>query len=151
LPDNLNKAVCYNKKGEMSTRLILAILSSLLEEAALVAVVLWGLPQLGIHIPLAGLIALMAALAAYDVITYRVGSRALKIKPVAGLSDMVGSKGRVVSPLDPQGLVRIKGELWQSKSADRRIDTGEEVIVVRQDGLKLIVRRVEAGNKKECI
>jgi len=133
----------------MSVRLILAILSSLLEEAALVAVVLWGLPRLGIHLPLAGLIALMAALAAYDVITYRLGSRALKRKPVAGLSDMVGSTGKVVDSLDPEGLVRIRGELWQSKSADRRIDTGEEVIVVGQDGLKLIVRKVEAGNKKE--
>ena len=126
----------------------MAILSSLLEEAALVAVVLWGLPRLGVHIPLAGLIALMAALAAYDVITYRMGSRALRKKPVAGLSDMVGSTGKVVSPLDPEGLVRIKGELWQSKSAERGIDRGEEVIVVGQDGLKLVVRKVEPSNKR---
>jgi membrane-bound ClpP family serine protease len=124
-------------------RLILAILSSLLEEAALVAVVLWGLPRLGIHLPLAVLIALMAALAAYDVITYRIGSRALKRKPMAGLSDMVGSKGKAVSPLDPEGLVKIKGELWRSSSARGRINAGEEVIVVGQEGLKLIVRRVE--------
>jgi len=131
-----------------SPRLILAILSSLLEEAALVAIVFWGLPRLGIHIPLGGLIALMAALAAFEVITYRIGSRALKRKPVAGLSSMVGSKGRVVSPLDPEGLVRIKGELWQSRSSGRRINIGEEVIVVGQDGLKLIVRRDEPGNKR---
>jgi len=126
----------------------LAILSSLLEEAALLAVVLWGLPRLGIHIPLGGLIALMVALAAYEVITYRIGSRALKRKPVAGLSNMVGSKGKVVSPLDPEGLVKIKGELWQSRSGGRRINTGEEVIVVGQDGLKLVVRRVEPGDKR---
>jgi len=108
-----------------------------------VAVVLWGLPRLGIHLPLIGLIALMAALAAFEVITYRIGSRALKRKPVAGLSSMVGSKGKVVSPLDPEGLVKIKGELWQSSSGGRRINTGEEVIVVGQDGLKLIVRKNE--------
>jgi membrane-bound serine protease (ClpP class) len=140
-------AVCYNKKGEMSIRLILAILSTLLEEAALVAIVLWGLPQLGIRIPLAGLIALMAALAAYAVITYRLGSKALGRKPVVGLSDMVGSKGKVVTPLDPEGLVRIKGELWDSRSVGRRIDAGEEVIVVGQDGLKLIVRKDKPGSK----
>ena len=46
----------------MTGRFILAILGTLLEEAALAAVVLWGLPLLGIHLPLAGLIALMAAL-----------------------------------------------------------------------------------------
>jgi len=132
----------------MTTRRILAILSTLLEEAAVVAVVLWGLPRLGIHIPLAGLIALMAALAAYAVITYRLGSKALVKKPVAGLTDMVGSKGKVVTPLDLEGLVRIKGELWKSKSVDGRIDAGEEVIVVEQDGLKLIVRRDKRGNKR---
>jgi len=111
-----------------------------------VAVVLWGLPKLGIRIPLAGLIALMAALAAYAVITYRMGSRVLRRKTVAGLTDMVGSKGKVVTPLDLEGLVRIKGELWKSKSVDERIDAGEEVIVVKQDGLKLIVRRNKRGN-----
>jgi membrane-bound ClpP family serine protease len=131
----------------MNLRLILAILSSLLEEVALVAVVLWGLPKLGINIPLAGLITLVLALAAYDVITYRLGSRALKKKPVAGLTDMVGSRGKVVSPLDPEGLVRIKGELWQCRAVDRRIDAGEEVFVVAQDGLKLMVRTEKRGDE----
>jgi membrane-bound ClpP family serine protease len=122
-------------------RLILAILSTLLEEAALAALVLWGLPQLGIHLPLAVIIALMAALAAFAVITYRLGSRALRRKPVVGLPDMIGSKGRTVSRLDPEGLVRIKGELWESRADGRRIDAGVGVIVVGQEGLKLIVRR----------
>jgi len=129
----------------MATRLILAILSSLLEEAALVAFVLWGLPQLGIEIPLAGLIALMAALGGYNVISYRLGSRALERKPVAGLPDMVGTKGKAVSRLAPRGLVRIKGELWEATSSNVNIDVGEEVIVVGQDGLRLVVAKI--GNK----
>ena len=125
----------------MSVRLIWAIVSTLLEETALVAVVLWGLPQLGIHIPLPALIALMVAWAAFAVITYRLGSRALRRKPVIDLLPMVGNKGKVVSRLDPEGLVRIKGELWKAKSAGGRMDTGEEVTVVGQEGLKLIVRK----------
>jgi membrane-bound ClpP family serine protease len=129
----------------MTTRLIVAILSTLLEEAAIAVVVLWGLPRLGVEIPLAGLIAFMVAWAAFAVFTYRKGTKALKKKPVVGLSNMVGSQGKVVTPLDPEGLVRIKGELWKSKSADRRINTGEGVIVVGQDGLKLIVRRDKSG------
>ena len=133
----------------MTTRRILAILSTLLEEAALVALVLWGLPLLGIHLPLGVLIALMAALAAYAVITYRLGSRALRKKPVVGLPDMVGSRGKAVSQLDPEGLVRIKGELWESKSAGRKINAGEEVTVVGQEGLKLIVRREKPKKRTE--
>jgi membrane-bound serine protease (ClpP class) len=132
----------------MSARLILAIISTLLEEAALVAIVLWGLPRLDIEIPLAGLIAVMVAWGVYSVVTYRRGSRALRKRPLCGLPDMVGSQGGVVSPLVPEGLVRIKGELWQAKSASGRMDTGEEITVVGQDGLKLIVRKSSTGNVK---
>ncbi|MBA7481153.1 hypothetical protein ES707_16623 [subsurface metagenome] len=128
-----------NKK--MSGRLIIAIVSTVLEEAALAAGVLWGLPKLGIQIPLWILIIVMLAWGAYTVITYRMGSRALRRKPVHGLTAMLGSEGKVVSPLAPEGMVRIKGELWRAKSASGRMDTGEAITVVRQDGLKLIVRK----------
>ena len=125
----------------MSMRLIWAIVSTLLEEAALAVVVLWGLPQLDIHIPLAALIAVMVAWAAFSVFTYRKGTRALRKKPVIDLLPMVGSKGEVVSPLDPEGVIKIKGERWIAKSVRGRLDTGEEVTVVGQEGLKLIVRK----------
>lgn len=133
----------------MTARLIFAIISTLLEEAALVVIVLWGLPELGIHsFPLAGLIALMAAWGAYSVITYRIGSRALRKKAVAGLPAMVGTKGKVVSPLAPKGVVRIKGELWGATSSGANIDAGEEVVVVGQDGLRLVVDKHSNGNLK---
>jgi len=125
----------------MSARLVWAVLSSLLEQAVVVAIVLWGLPQLGIKIPVAGLAGLMAALAAYSVIAYRMGSRALRTKPVAGLTAMVGTRGKVVSPLAPEGLVRIEGELWEATSSGEDMDIGEEVIVTAQDRLRLVVRR----------
>jgi len=132
---------CYNGIN-MTTRLVLAVISTLLEEAALAVIVLWGLPQIGVHIPLPGLIALMVAWGAFSVFIYRLGSRALRRKPVIGLLPMVGSRGKVVSPLAQEGLVKIKGELWQAKSAGEEIDAGEKVIVVDQDGLKLVVRKI---------
>ena len=125
----------------MNVRLIFAIVSTILEEAALVVIVLWGLPQLDIEIPLAGLIALMAVWGAYSVIAYRIGSRALRKKATVGLPTMVGTKGKVVSPLAPKGVVRIKGELWEATSSGESIDVGEEIIVVGQDGLSLTVLR----------
>jgi len=131
---------------KMLARLILAIISTLLEEAALVVIVLWGLPQLDIHIPLAGLIAMMVAWGAISVITYRMGSRALRRKPVTGLPAMIGSRGKVVSPLAPKGVVRIKSELWEATSAGRKINAGEEVTVEGQEGLKLVVRKSSPGD-----
>jgi membrane-bound ClpP family serine protease len=61
---------------------------------------------------------------------------------------MIGSRGKTVSRLDPEGLVRIRGELWESRADGRRINTGERVTVVGQEGLKLIVRREKPGGKK---
>jgi len=124
----------------MSGRLILAILSTLLEEAALAVVVLIGLPELGIHLPLAALIALMIGWAVVAVIVYRAGSHALRVKPMAGPEAIIGMKGEVVRPLNPDGLIKIGGELWRAKSVGSRIDIGEEVTVVKRNGTMLIVR-----------
>ena len=132
----------------MTGRLILAIFSTLLEEAAIVVVVRFGLPQLGINIHLAVLIALMAVWLAWSVIIYRIGSRALKRKPLDILPDMVGCKGKVVSPLIPEGLVKIKNELWVAKSARRGVNLGEKVVVVEQDRLKLVVRKDRSSDLK---
>jgi membrane-bound ClpP family serine protease len=125
----------------MSTRLIIAIVTTILEEAAIAAVFLWGLPKLGVNLPVFVMVIVMVAWLSYAVFTYRMGSRALRRKPVSGLSDMVGSKGEVAKRLDPEGLVRIKGELWQAKSDGGDIDKGEEVTVVGQEGLKLVVHK----------
>ncbi len=126
----------------MSGRLIIAIISTTLEETALAVGVLWGLPRLGVHIPLWILIIVMATWCTYTVVTYRMGSRALRRKPIPGLLEMLGSEGRVVNPLVLEGMVRIRGELWVAQSTDGEIETGEKIIVVGQDGLKLIVRKV---------
>lgn len=138
---------CYNKNGKnMSGRLIIAVVSTTLEEVALAAAVLWGLPRLGIHIPLWILIIVMLSWGTYAIVTYRMGSRALRKKPVTGLLNMVNSKGEVVSPLMPEGMVKIKGELWAAKSESGSMNPGEKITVVGQDRLKLVVRKRSPGD-----
>ncbi len=129
----------------MTGRLILAIVSTLLEEAAIAVIVLLGLPKLGLYLPLPGLIAGMVLWLAYSVVIYRAGSRALRRKPVINIP-VIGSKGKVVSPLAPEGLVRIKGELWVATSSGKKLGVGREVIVEEQDGLRLVVRRSSPSN-----
>ena len=138
---------CYNINS-MSGRLIVSIVSTLLYELALVAVVLWGLPNLGINIPIAGLIVMMLALGAWAIYTYRKGSQALNREVVSGLSTMIGSRAKVASQIDPEGMVKIKNELWKAVSSGGKIDKGEEVIVVGQERLKLIVRKTGGGDEK---
>ena len=133
----------------MTGRLILGIISTMLEEAAIVAIVRWGLPQIDVHIPLPGLIALMVVWLAYSVFTYRMGTRALMTKQLVGLPDMIDSKGKVVSPLAPEGLVRIRGELWVAKLASGEMKSDGEVIVVGQDGLKLVVQDSDTAQNSD--
>ena len=122
-------------------RIMLTILATLLEEIALVVFIFLGLPMLGVEVPLGGLVAMMAGIVTYGVISYRLGSRALRKKPVAGLSNMVGIRGEVVKTLAPEGTVRIGGELWGAKTTGQEIEEGKGVIVVKRDGLKLTVRK----------
>jgi len=136
---------CYNKeRGDMKRRLVLAIISTILEEVALAVIVLWALPKADIHFPLWGLIIVMVAWAAYSTFTFRLGTRALKRDQVVGLPDMIGTRGEVISPLTPEGLVRIRGELWVAKADGDEIESGNEVTVVGQNRLKLVVR--DSGN-----
>ncbi len=137
---------CYNLiimklGGNFTARLILAVVSTLLEEGAIVVIWYWGLPHFGIHLPLYVLIIIMVAWLAYAVAMFIVVTRVLSKKAVVGLPTMVGSKGRVAKPLAPEGLVQIGGELWGATSAEGEIGAGEEVTVVGEDGLKLVVRR----------
>ncbi|MFC2018425.1 NfeD family protein [Chloroflexota bacterium] len=135
--------------GRINIRLILAVLSTMLTESAVVVAVLLGLPLVGIRIPLPLLVVLMAALLAYAVFSYRLGSRALRRKPTICLSPMIGSKGIVVSPLSPRGFIRIEGELWEATAVGESIAAGEEVTVVGQQGLKLTVSRSSACNSTQ--
>jgi len=43
-------------------------------------------------------------------------------------------------------MVKIKGELWKATSEGGVLDTGDEITVVGQDGLRLIVRKNTAGD-----
>ena len=130
----------------MTARLILAIVSSSMEELAIFIIWRWGLPELGIQLPLQFLIAVMVAWAAFSVTIFQIGTRALKRKVVFGLPSMIGGKGKAASLLDPDGMVNIKSELWGATSVDGNINVGEKITAVGQDGLKLMVCR--SGNEK---
>lgn len=130
----------------MTARLILAIVSTSLEEAALFVIWRWGLPEIGVRLSLYVIIIIMVAWAAFAIITFWIVTRTLSQKAMVGLPTMVGGKGKVVSRLAPEGQVIIKGELWGAKSIDGNIDSGGEVVVVGQDGLKLMVRK--AGSSR---
>jgi len=130
-----------------TSRLIIAIVSTIFQEAAIAMIVLLALPLADIKIPLPGLIAIMVVWGAIAFVVYRLGSKALTKKPLP-LTEMFGSRGKVVITLNPHGVIRIKNELWDGVSEDRRkINAGEEILVVGQDSLRLTVRRINRVKK----
>jgi membrane-bound ClpP family serine protease len=128
----------------MASRLVLAIVSTVLEEIALFVIWRWGLPQLDINLPLYVLVIIMVGWATYSVATFWIVTHILRKQTVVGLPTMVEAKGKVVNPLKPEGLINIRGELWGARSLEEYINNGEKVTVVGQDGLKLIVRKDNA-------
>ncbi|MFC1902172.1 NfeD family protein [Chloroflexota bacterium] len=122
-------------------RLILAVVSTAIEEVAIVAIWRWLLPELDIVMPFSVLVAVMVAWAAFAVSLFVFTTRTLKRQVVVGLPTMIGSRGKAASSLTPDGMVRIKGELWGAISAEGNVNKGNEVEVVGEDGLKLVVRK----------
>lgn len=125
----------------MRTRLIIAIVSTTLYEVIIISILVWGLPRLGLFISWWGILVIALAFLAFAVFIYRVGSRVLRMSPLPGLTNMVGMEGRTFGRLNPTGYVKIAGELWEASAENGFIGDGEDILVVRQRGLKLIVRR----------
>ena len=70
--------------------------------------------------------------------------KAHKKRPETGKEEMIGAVGRVVEDLDPEGMIKVRGELWKAVSkTGETIKADEKVRVVKMNGLTLIVERFE--------
>ena len=74
--------------------------------------------------------------------------RLRKSRVVHGDSEFDGKEGIVIDELDPKGLVKVQGEIWNGISNNGGIiDSGEKIIVVKREGMNVIVER--ANNNKD--
>jgi membrane-bound serine protease (ClpP class) len=64
-----------------------------------------------------------------------------------GRESLVGKIGTVRWELDPSGLIHVAGEEWSAKliNTGETADTGAQVEVVKVDGLRLLVKKVESS------
>ena len=62
-------------------------------------------------------------------------------KPQTGKNGMIGSTGRALEPLKPEGQVKIRGKIWNAKSMGHKINKGEKIQVAGVEGLKLLVHK----------
>ena len=132
----------------MRIRLIWAIISIILEEIAIAVVVLMVLPDYDINIPVIVLVLIMVGWLVLSVLLFIVGNRALLRAPVNDPEAIIGKRGVAVEEINPQGLVKIQGELWGAQSAEK-IAIGEEAIVTGYSGIKLTVTRLDTSADKD--
>jgi membrane-bound serine protease (ClpP class) len=118
----------------MKTLFIVFVL--LLDEIALVALVLFILWKLGVQLSPGVIIGLTVLLGICVFVLYKLIVSVLKKKPVTGREGMIGLEGKVLKPLNKDGLIQVCGELWKATSTDATtIANDEEVIVVGIEGL----------------
>ena len=118
---------------------IFNIATGLLKAAALAAIVLWLLPLCGINIPMWGIILIVVAFLVYEIVTFRVGRRALERNPAIWSGAIVGYCGKATTQLAPDGYVQVNGELWRALSSDTNINKGDDIVVVEMNRLTLRV------------
>ena len=71
-----------------------------------------------------------------------LGIRAQRKKPSTGEEGIVGELGKAISDLNPNGLVRVHGEIWDAETSDEKIETGSRIVVEQVNKLKLKVKKV---------
>jgi membrane-bound serine protease (ClpP class) len=91
--------------------------------------------------PLMIVFSVAASLAYYQFVLTPVMKWVREQKPVED-EKLVDSEGVVVTPLNPTGTVKMRGETWTAYS-DTPIASGERIFVIKRDGLQLYVEHIK--------
>jgi len=83
--------------------------------------------------------------AAFIVFVIQRAVLAHRLRVSAGREELVGRMAEVDIALEPKGVVLVEGERWTAISEKGRVAKGEEVIIIKVDGLKLYVTKKEKG------
>ena len=77
-----------------------------------------------------------------DVLLYPLYRNALSPGSQNVIARLYGSTALVIKPLNPEGQVALRGEIWRAVSLDgRHVESGARVVVEGNKGLTLEVSR----------
>jgi membrane-bound serine protease (ClpP class) len=87
------------------------------------------------------LVAIIIATIAVWMLYFALKARDYKIQ--TGKEALIGSVGRAVTDLTPNGTIRVLGEFWQATTKERTIKEDTTVKVVALEGMFLVVETTE--------
>lgn len=102
----------------------------------LVPVILLGL---FLFLPWTTALAIAAPVLGAAVLLVWCGWRALRRRAVTGLEALVGGQGEAATDLKPEGLVRLRGELWTAEAREP-VARGGRIEGVGVRGTKVVVQ-----------
>jgi membrane-bound serine protease (ClpP class) len=70
-----------------------------------------------------------------------------RMRQQTGREGMVGEVAVARTPLDPRGTVFVHGERWEAILNEGRAEPGEEVVITKVEGLKLMVTKKKEGGE----
>jgi membrane-bound ClpP family serine protease len=86
------------------------------------------------------IIGIVAGVAFIIYVIYAI-VKAQRQRLATGTEEMIGKEAVAQTALNPKGTVLAEGELWTAIAKGSRIESGEEVIITKVEGLKLWVTR----------
>jgi membrane-bound serine protease (ClpP class) len=96
-------------------------------------------PYLRVAIPV--VLATVLITAGFFIAVASLAFRAYLQKPTTGSEGLIGMVGVAASTIAPRGKVFVHGEYWNA-SSEEQIEKGEEVEIIKVEGLKLKVKRI---------
>ena len=119
----------------------LIVLVVLLDDIAVLAVVVLALWLFDVKMPLPVIIATGVILGIIVFLVHRAVVPSLRRRKVTGAAGMVGLTAKATEPLKPAGTIKINGEYWKARATESDINAGDDVEVVGIKGLNLEVRK----------
>ena len=69
------------------------------------------------------------------------GIKAQRRKPTTGAEGILDETGETITDMNPDGQVKVHGEIWRAESLDGNLEKGAKIIVAGISNLKLKIRR----------
>ncbi|MBC7294325.1 MAG: hypothetical protein H5T84_09565, partial [Thermoleophilia bacterium] len=76
---------------------------------------------------------------------------ALRRPAATGLQSVIGATGVALTALNPQGQVKVRGEIWRARVQEGSLNKDDRIEVLGTQGLTLIVQRSgESSPDENC-
>src|SRR4030042_6760158 len=114
-----------DKKGEMTKfKAWLIFLVAVLDDIAALVLVFLLLRLFNVKISVPAMIITGLVLGTIIFFIHRAVVPSLRRRKLTGAEGMIGETGKVTEPLNPAGMILIKGEYWKAKSIEGNIQDG---------------------------